>query len=93
MICLKHYTRKFIKEIKISLSPARANRPTNNGRQEQWYRTVKQEEIYCYPAYMDEKLQDSVLKNLLKSTMKSGLTRHYGILHRVMPIESVIKAN
>jgi hypothetical protein len=33
------------------LSPSRANRPTDNGRQERWYRTVKQEEIYCYPTY------------------------------------------
>jgi hypothetical protein len=23
----------------------------DNGRQERWYRTVKQEEIYCYPTY------------------------------------------
>ena len=33
------------------LSPSRAYRPTDNSRQERWYRRVKQEEIYCYPIY------------------------------------------
>jgi len=33
------------------MSPSRVNRPTDNARQERWYRTVKQEEIYCYPTY------------------------------------------
>ena len=33
------------------ISPSRVNRPTDNARQERWYRTVKQEEIYCYPSY------------------------------------------
>lgn len=33
------------------ISHSRANRPTDNCRQERWYRTVKQEEIYCYPTY------------------------------------------
>ena len=35
----------------IILSPSRTNRPTDNACQERWYRTVKQEEIYCYPEY------------------------------------------
>jgi len=44
-------TRRFIKEMELVLSPSRANRPTDNARQERWYRTIKQEEIYCYPEY------------------------------------------
>ncbi len=44
-------TRRFIRELEMVLSPSRANRPTDNGRQERWYRTVKQEEIYSYPTY------------------------------------------
>jgi hypothetical protein len=27
------------------------NRPTDNARQERFYRTAKQDEIYCYPSY------------------------------------------
>jgi len=44
-------TKKLIKELEMILSPARAHRPTDNGRQERGYRTVKPEEIYCYPTY------------------------------------------
>jgi putative transposase len=44
-------TRRLIRDLEMVLSPGRAYRPTDNGRQERWYRTVKQEEIYCYPTY------------------------------------------
>jgi putative transposase len=44
-------TRRLIRDLEIVLSPSRPSRPTDNGRQERWYRTVKQEEIYCYPTY------------------------------------------
>ena len=44
-------TRRLIKELEMILSPGRTYRPTDNSRQERWYRTVKQEEIYCYPTY------------------------------------------
>lgn len=44
-------TRRLIRDLEMVLSPGRAHRPTDNGRQERWYRTVKQEEIYCYPTY------------------------------------------
>jgi putative transposase len=48
---MAHSTRRLIGDLEMVLSPSRANRPTDNGRQERWYRTVKQEEIYCYPTY------------------------------------------
>lgn len=48
---MAHSTRRLIRDLEMVLSPARSNRPTDNGRQERWYRTVKQEEIYCYPTY------------------------------------------
>jgi len=44
-------TRRLIKDLEMVMSPSRVNRPTDNARQERWYRTVKQEEIYCYPTY------------------------------------------
>lgn len=44
-------TRRLIKDLEMVISPSRVSRPTDNGRQERWYRTVKQEEIYCYPTY------------------------------------------
>ena len=48
---IAHNTKKLIKDLEMIISPGRANRPTDNARQERWYRTVKQEEIYCYPTY------------------------------------------
>jgi putative transposase len=48
---MAHSTRRLIRDLEMVLSPSRAYRPTDNGRQERWYRTVKQEEIYCYPTY------------------------------------------
>jgi transposase-like protein len=44
-------TKRLIRDLELLLSPSRIRRPTDNARQERWYRTVKQEEIYCYPAY------------------------------------------
>jgi len=48
---MAHSTRRLIRDLEMVLSPSRPNRPTDNGRQERWYRTVKQEEIYCYATY------------------------------------------
>jgi putative transposase len=53
---MAHSTRRLIEELEMLFSPARAHRPTDNARQERWYRTVKQEEIYCYPTYPTEKI-------------------------------------
>jgi len=48
---MAYSNRQLIKDLKLILSPGRAYRSRNNTRQERWYRTVKQEEIYCYPTY------------------------------------------
>ena len=48
---MAHSTRRLIRDLEMVLSPGRPNRPTDNGRQERWYRTAKQEEIYCYATY------------------------------------------
>ena len=48
---MAHSTIKLIKDLELIFSPSRAYRPTDNAVQERWYRTVKQEEIYCYPSY------------------------------------------
>jgi transposase InsO family protein len=48
--------RAFLTHVGIRFSPGRVNRPTDNGRQERFYRTVKQEEIYCYPTYPSEEI-------------------------------------
>jgi putative transposase len=48
---MAHTTRRLIRDLEMVLSPSRPNRPTDNARQERWYRTAKQEEIYCYPTY------------------------------------------
>jgi putative transposase len=47
-------TRRLIAELEMLLSPSRSHRPTDNSRQERWYRTIKQEEIYCCPEYPSE---------------------------------------
>jgi putative transposase len=44
-------TKRLIRDLEMIRSPGRTHRPTDNGRQERWYRTVKQEEIYLYPTY------------------------------------------
>jgi transposase InsO family protein len=44
--------RIFLREIGIGFSPGRTGRPTDNARQERFYRTLKQEEIYCRPDYL-----------------------------------------
>ena len=53
---MAHNTRRLIEDLEMLFSPARAHRPTDNARQERWYRTVKQEEIYCYPTYPTEEI-------------------------------------
>lgn len=44
--------RLFLKEIGVTFSPGRSARPTDNARQERFYRTLKQEEVYCNPDYL-----------------------------------------
>ena len=44
-------TKRLIRDLEMILSPGRADRPTDNARQERWYRTVQQEEIYLYATY------------------------------------------
>jgi hypothetical protein len=44
-------TKRLIRDLEMILSPGRADSPTDNSRQERWYRPVKQEEIYLYPTY------------------------------------------
>lgn len=44
--------RIFLKETGVGFSPGRTARPTDNARQERFYRTLKQEEIYCNPDYL-----------------------------------------
>lgn len=43
--------RLFLSEVGIKFSPGRVARPTDNARQERFYRTLKQEEIYCHLSY------------------------------------------
>ena len=59
-------TRQLIKDLEMLLSPARAYRPTDNARQERWYRTVKQEEIYCYPTYLSAEIARLSLANYIE---------------------------
>ena len=44
-------TQRLIRDLELILSLGRAHRPTDNARQERWYRSIKQEEIYLYPTY------------------------------------------
>lgn len=44
--------RVFLKEVGVGFSPGRTARPTDNARQERFYRTLKQEEIYCNSDYL-----------------------------------------
>jgi len=62
---MAHSTRRLIEELEMLFSPARSHRPTDNGRQERWYRTVKQEEIYCYPTYPTEETARDALEKYI----------------------------
>ena len=54
-------TRRLIKDLEMVLCLSRPHRSTDNARQERWYRTAKQEEIYCYPSYLSlEMARDSL---------------------------------
>ena len=44
--------RIFLREIGVVFSPGRVARPTDNARQERFYRTLKQEEVYCHEGYV-----------------------------------------
>jgi len=44
--------RIFLREIGVVFSPGRVSRPTDNARQERFYRTLKQEEVYCHDGYL-----------------------------------------
>ena len=59
-------TKRLIKDLEMLLSPGRVHRPTDNARQERWYRTVKQEEIYCYPAYPSDEVASSSLAHYIE---------------------------
>jgi putative transposase len=59
-------TKGLIKDLETVLSPSRAYWPTDNSRQERWYRTVKQEEIYCYPTYPSLQMARSSLGRYIR---------------------------
>jgi transposase InsO family protein len=44
--------RIFLREVGVVFSPGRVARPTDNARQERFYRTLKQEEVYCHDGYV-----------------------------------------
>jgi putative transposase len=59
-------TKRLIRDLEMVLSPSRAYRPTDNARQERWYRSVKQEEIYCYPTYPTEEIARSSIAKYIR---------------------------
>ncbi len=44
--------RIFLRQVGVVFSPGRVARPTDNARQERFYRTLKQEEVYCHEGYV-----------------------------------------
>ena len=44
--------RIFLRDVGVVFSPGRVARPTDNARQERFYRTLKQEEVYCHDGYV-----------------------------------------
>ena len=64
---LERGTKRLIRDLELILSPSRADRPTDNARQERWYRTVKQEEIYLYPTYPSLEIARSSLAGYIES--------------------------
>ena len=60
-------TKRLIKDLEMLLCLSRAHRPTDNARQERWFRTAKQEEIYCYPSYPSLDIARSSLANYIST--------------------------
>ena len=73
-------TRGLIKDLEMVFSPGGINRPTDNARQERFYRTIKQEEIYCYPSYPSVEIARKSIGEHIEFIMKNGPIRHSGIL-------------
>jgi len=63
---IAHDTRRLIRDLEMVLSLSRPSRPTDNARQERWYRTAKQEEIYCYPTYPTVEIARSSLGRYIR---------------------------
>jgi transposase InsO family protein len=59
-------TKRLMRDVEMVLSPSKAYRPTDNPRQETGYRTVKQEEIYCYPTYPPEEIARSSIAKYIR---------------------------
>jgi len=59
-------TRRLIKDLEMLLRLSRVHRPTDNARQERWFRTAKQEEIYCYPTYPSLELARSSIGDYIR---------------------------
>ena len=55
--------RIFLRETGVLFSPGRVARPTDNARQERFYRTLKQEEIYCHDGYNNMESAERSLKD------------------------------
>lgn len=59
-------TKRLINDLEILLSLSRPHRPTDNARQERWFRTAKQDEIYCYPSYPSVEIARNSLANYIR---------------------------
>jgi putative transposase len=59
-------TKRLINDLEIILSLSRPHRPTDNARQERWFRTAKQDEIYCYPSYPSLEIARNSLANYIR---------------------------
>ena len=66
--------RRLIKDLEMIISPSRVNGPTDNVRQERWYRTVKQEEIYCYPSYPSLDIARDFMARYIEAVSYTHLT-------------------
>jgi transposase InsO family protein len=75
-----HSTSRLIRDLEIVLSPSRPNRLTDNGRQERWYRTAKQEEIYCYGPIRRWRSPVCPWAAIPATTMRTDLTSLFGII-------------
>lgn len=81
-------TRRLIRELEMIISPGRVNRPTDDARQERWYRTVKQEEIYCHRDYPSVKIARQSIPRYIEEyneVRPHQALRNYtpGFLHRL----------
>lgn len=88
---MAYETRGWIKDLEMVFSPGGINRPTDNARQERFYRTIKQEEIYCDPSYPSVEIARKSIGEHIKRPHQALWNFTPGYVHRLGNKSEILK--